>query len=61
MISKRETGKYIPAYLKDKKITVGEFALQIGACPSSVYNWMDGKPMLTVYYNALLSILREYL
>ena len=57
----KDIGKYIPQYLRDNEMTVGEFASLVGASPSSVRNWIAGKPMLKVYYDALLSILREYL
>ena len=57
----KDIGKHIPQYLKDNEMTVGEFASLVGASQSSVRNWIAGKPMLTVYYNTLLSILREYL
>lgn len=61
MISKNEIGQYIKKYLIDHNITVGEFSKLVNASPASVYNWIAGKPMLPVYYNNLLSVLREYL
>lgn len=61
MISKKEIGQYIQKYIKDHNMTVGKFASLVDASPASVYNWIAGKPMLPVYYNNLLSVLREYL
>lgn len=61
MAKQKELGPVISKYLKDNEMTVQELSSIIGASPSSIYNWIAGKPMLKVYYNALLSVLREYL
>ena len=61
MPEKKEIGALIPAYLKDHNITAVQFAKEIEASKASIYNWIAGKPMIDVYYNKLLSILREYI
>ena len=58
--TKEEIGRFIPFYLKDKQMTVKEFADKLNVNRVSVYRWIEGKPMYYNNYIVLLSVLREY-
>lgn len=60
MPNRKEIGQYITRYLEDNKMNVETFAALLGASKSSVYNWIAGKPMLSIYYNILLELFRPY-
>ena len=60
MPNRKEIGQYIPRYLEDNKMNVETFSALLGASKSSIYNWIAGKPMLSIYYNILLELFRPY-
>ena len=48
-------------YLKDKKVSVNDFAVKIGVSPSSIYNWLAGKTSpLPLYFEQLIDLIAPY-